>query len=75
MAVVNRLELATTQRRDSSSWDKDDLASAANLKTRHGIILMPQPSDDPNDPLNWFVYTGRRDFALELKSIAQVLTS
>ena len=27
--------------------------SEPNLKTRNGIILMPQPSDDPNDPLNW----------------------
>lgn len=25
----------------------------ADLKMRDGIILMPQPSDDPNDPLNW----------------------
>ncbi|KAJ6109575.1 hypothetical protein N7486_001810 [Penicillium sp. IBT 16267x] len=24
-----------------------------NLKMRDGILLMPQPSDDPNDPLNW----------------------
>lgn len=24
-----------------------------DLKMRDGIVLMPQPSDDPNDPLNW----------------------
>ena len=23
------------------------------LKTSHGIILVPQPSEDPKDPLNW----------------------
>ncbi|KAK9464680.1 major facilitator superfamily domain-containing protein [Lipomyces arxii] len=31
-------------------------------KTRNGIILHPQPRDDPNDPLNW--PTWRRDAAL-----------
>ncbi|KAK9387715.1 major facilitator superfamily domain-containing protein [Lipomyces mesembrius] len=31
-------------------------------KTKNGIILHPQPKDDPNDPLNW--PTWRRDMAL-----------
>ncbi|KAJ5113855.1 hypothetical protein N7456_002389 [Penicillium angulare] len=35
-------------------WEHDDVASvSSNLKMRDGIILMPQPSDDPTDPLNW----------------------
>lgn len=29
--------------------------NTSNLKTRNGIVLMPQPSDDPVDPLNWSV--------------------
>ncbi|GMF01493.1 hypothetical protein B5S29_g1185 [[Candida] boidinii] len=30
--------------------------------TKDGIILLPQPGDDPNDPLNWPLW--RRDLAL-----------
>lgn len=26
---------------------------AAGLKKRGDVVLIPQPSDDPNDPLNW----------------------
>jgi hypothetical protein len=33
--------------------DPEDASLQANLKTRDGTILMPQPSDDPQDPLNW----------------------
>lgn len=34
--------------------EREDAASIQpNLKMRDGIVLMPQPSDDPNDPLNW----------------------
>lgn len=34
---------------------KDDPSGGGeeNLKMRNGIVLMPQPSDDPTDPLNW----------------------
>lgn len=32
------------------------------LKTKNGIVLQPQPHDDPNDPLNWPLW--RRDLAL-----------
>ena len=43
------------------SLQGDTSASSTNtpLKTRNGIILMPQPSDDPNDPLNWSPYRKR----------------
>ncbi|KAI1324051.1 major facilitator superfamily domain-containing protein [Xylariaceae sp. FL0255] len=34
-----------------NSTERDE--ATAGLKTRDGIILRPQPSDDPNDPLNW----------------------
>lgn len=30
-----------------------------NVHTKE-IVLVPQPSDDPNDPLNWYVTTRRR---------------
>lgn len=31
-----------------------DQAAAANLKRdKNGVVLVPQPSDDPRDPLNW----------------------
>jgi hypothetical protein len=40
------------QQSENSSDMKNDL-SGDHLKTRDGIVLMPQPSDDPNDPLNW----------------------
>ncbi|CAK7217993.1 hypothetical protein SBRCBS47491_003355 [Sporothrix bragantina] len=33
--------------------DQDAASIDPNLKTRDGIVLMPQPSDDPADPLNW----------------------
>lgn len=32
------------------------------LKTKDGVILQPQPHDDPDDPLNWPLW--RRDLAL-----------
>lgn len=31
----------------------DGASVSGDLKTRNGIVLVPQPSDDPNDPLNW----------------------
>ncbi|MCJ1431684.1 hypothetical protein MMC27_001039 [Xylographa pallens] len=37
------------------------------------VILVPQPSDDPNDPLNWPLW--RRDFILSILSIVSVIAS
>ncbi len=37
----------------TDSQDASDSSINGALKMRDGIILMPQPSDDPNDPLNW----------------------
>jgi hypothetical protein len=31
----------------------DEVVGSKRLKTLGGIVLIPQPSDDPNDPLNW----------------------
>lgn len=37
------------------------------------IILIPQPSDDPNDPLNWPLW--KRDSILVILSILSVIAS
>lgn len=37
------------------------------------IILVPQPSDDPNDPLNWPLW--KRDMILVILSILSVIAS
>ncbi|KAK7206127.1 major facilitator superfamily domain-containing protein [Myxozyma melibiosi] len=50
-------------------------AAAANLKHAKGknshIILVPQPSDDPNDPLNWSIL--RRDILFLIHSFGYVI--
>ncbi|KAA8896867.1 hypothetical protein TRICI_006822 [Trichomonascus ciferrii] len=33
--------------------DEERLAGQFNIKRRGDLILIPQPSDSPNDPLNW----------------------
>jgi hypothetical protein len=38
---------------DGEEHSSEDIHSP-NLKTHNGIVLMPQPSDDPLDPLNWY---------------------
>jgi hypothetical protein len=39
---------------DRSSVEKGSIEVEASLKLdHHGLPLVPQPSDDPNDPLNW----------------------
>ncbi|BFZ63344.1 hypothetical protein YB2330_004466 [Saitoella coloradoensis] len=38
------------ERKVPSPFVNEDVS---NLKTRNGIVLMPQPSSDPADPLNW----------------------
>jgi hypothetical protein len=39
------------QREDSLQHEK--VSEEVGLKMRDGVVLRPQPSDDPNDPLNW----------------------
>ncbi|KAK7206128.1 serine/threonine kinase 16 [Myxozyma melibiosi] len=52
-------------------------AAAANLKHATGknshIILVPQPSDDPNDPLNWSIV--RRDILFLIHSFGYIINS
>lgn len=31
----------------------ENLADQVGVKKRGNVILQPQPSDNPNDPLNW----------------------
>jgi len=51
---------------DDRSVDQDESAMLINLKRGTGsnahIVLAPQPSDDPNDPLNWPRW--QRDFVM-----------
>jgi MFS family permease len=42
-------------------------------RSKHGIILMPQPSDSPNDPLNWSF--GRKFWHFALLSFITALTA
>jgi hypothetical protein len=34
----------------------DEVPELETSKRSGSIVLSPQPSDDPNDPLNWCVY-------------------
>lgn len=52
---VDRAAVAAAKQ--SSDTDGSDLK-----KTPDGIVLFPQPRNDPNDPLNWPIW--RRDIAL-----------
>ena len=61
---------------DSQAYDEEAYAqsgddSASNIFSNHmkkdkksGIVLMPQPSDSPNDPLNWSYWRKAWHFAL-----------
>ncbi|KAK6463810.1 histidinol and sodium permease [Scheffersomyces coipomensis] len=49
----------------SNHKDNESSSSDKQLKkTKTGIILMPQPSNDPNDPLNWSFTRKFAHFAL-----------
>ncbi|PGH01144.1 hypothetical protein AJ79_08015 [Helicocarpus griseus UAMH5409] len=60
---------------DDASSDADQLPQNPNLKYDCSgpvpIILVPQPSDDPNDPLNWSLL--KRDTILAILSLISVL--
>ncbi|KAL9118967.1 MAG: hypothetical protein Q9187_004478 [Circinaria calcarea] len=45
----------------------------SRLKYDGSIILVPQPSDDPNDPLNWPLW--KRDTILAILSIISIIAS
>lgn len=45
--------------------EKTDSSVSSGLKTtKNGIILNPQPTESPNDPLNWSPWTKAYQFAL-----------
>lgn len=50
-----------------------DRVVSSNLKTQDGIILVPQPSDDPNDPLNWPLW--RRDLITFILSMSAIFAT
>ncbi|WEW60314.1 hypothetical protein PRK78_005799 [Emydomyces testavorans] len=59
---------------DSSSIEQTPAESSHLKYDRSGpvpIILVPQPSDDPNDPLNWPLW--RRDLILAVLSLVSVI--
>ncbi|OAX77483.1 hypothetical protein ACJ72_08218 [Emergomyces africanus] len=60
---------------DDDSSTAEQLYPDPNLKYDHSgpvpIILVPQPSDDPNDPLNWPLW--KRDAILTILSLVTVL--
>ncbi|KAK0659304.1 putative MFS-type transporter [Lasiodiplodia hormozganensis] len=62
---------------DEDAQRRDSLPLDPNLKYDrsgpHPILLVPQPSDDPNDPLNWPLW--RRDVILLVLSLLSVIAS
>ncbi|KIW88932.1 uncharacterized protein Z519_10416 [Cladophialophora bantiana CBS 173.52] len=57
MAASEKPQVATIESTNSSDFVKDNAHAGAADSTihrdRHGLPLVPQPSDDPLDPLNW----------------------
>ncbi|KAJ5235951.1 hypothetical protein N7489_006042 [Penicillium chrysogenum] len=58
---------------DSDASEQTPGASGlkCDLSGKQPIILVPQPSDDPNDPLNWPLW--RRDIILAILSFVTIL--
>lgn len=61
-----------TQLLQDRSLNLDVTDSTSHLKHRDGVILIPQPSESPNDPLNWS--NRRKNFILGMLAIALVTT-
>lgn len=55
--IPGTINIYSTEAKDSYSDNENDPNSnqitASGLKTHDNIILVPQPTDSPNDPLNW----------------------
>lgn len=49
ISTPNKIEAVTST--VAVGHDEQPQSDKSKLKTRNGIILVPQPSDDPNDPL------------------------
>jgi MFS family permease len=56
------------------SQDSSSIESTRPLKkNKNGIVLLPQPSDNPNDPLNWSIF--RKSWHFILLSFITALTA
>lgn len=61
--ITGTFEMLGSSTSDSHTGANTIETESTNLKrTKEGIILNPQPHDNPNDPLNWPIW--RRDVAL-----------
>ncbi|CAI7639292.1 unnamed protein product [Penicillium pancosmium] len=73
--VAQNVEVPGTSNIYDHAWDTTDGPSGTSLKydrtTKEPTVLVPQPSDDPNDPLNWPLW--RRDVILGILSFVTVL--
>lgn len=58
---------------DLSEWTSGAPRSDNVKHSSDGIILVPQPSDDPNDPLNWPLW--RRDLIIAILCLMSVIAS
>ncbi|KAI9788703.1 MAG: hypothetical protein M1816_006754 [Peltula sp. TS41687] len=73
--TVHVLEDITSQQR-LAGVDQQQAIKAGVKYDRSGktpIILVPQPSDDPNDPLNWPLW--KRDLIIVILSIVSILAA
>ncbi|KAJ5157520.1 uncharacterized protein N7482_008620 [Penicillium canariense] len=62
---------ANIYERDDRNDHTDTVGVKHDWTTKEPTILVPQPSDDPNDPLNWPLW--RRDLILAILSFVTVL--
>jgi hypothetical protein len=66
-----RMPPGTVALNDSTSNVEHGTESTLHLKRSGGVILQPQPSDSPNDPLNWsFKVKGSIFFTLMITMTA-----
>ena len=81
--VHNNVQRRSTDKHAPGTATLDEILQTTNvasddssLKRSSGanpVILIPQPSDDPNDPLNWPLW--RRDIITAILSLLSVLAS
>lgn len=67
-ADINRLEVVETHDTTYEEVKNNDLKhvnTLGSIRLRHAdtneLVLVPQPSSDPNDPLNWQVIRASND--------------
>jgi hypothetical protein len=56
---------------DQATIDNSQCLKKGTGRNAH-VVLVPQPSNDPNDPLNWPLW--QRDLILVLLSVCTLLT-